>query len=139
MVKINFDLEGACMATHLKIAKKAFNDKMKCDKCETCCANQINYEGELSKCSDCNRVVAKIGLSLVEKVEIALAIIKSGEEITNSSEAPKCSGRCESCKNIDSDLFEKSGYLFCTYWHNFTVDKGFCYAFESKEPVETCG
>lgn len=128
MDKIKFDLKNAPISEHIALLKKASGDRLKCGDCSECYANQENYKGELSEQGSCNNVIAKLTQILAEKLEKQ-----------ENAKLSKTCGKCEQCKNVNREYFEKSGYLFCSYWHNFTVDKGFCYAFESKEPIETCG
>ena len=113
----------------LKIALKAAEaDHESClsRDCKNCASNQSRYECfEGCNCSGI-RTVLKFMISLREE---------NSQQIQNRS----CNGCCESCKWLDSELLKKSGYRFCLHWHNFTVEDGFCYAFEREEQVETCG
>lgn len=95
-------------------------------KCSDCYTDSGNFVGldNLGCCS----IRDSIGylVKFLERKE-------EGKEPQKYSGCSKCSGNCESCKRIDSEFYENSGYLFYSHWHNFTVKDGFCYAFEGVE------
>lgn len=111
--------------------EKAEKDARNCGilKCVCCHSDGHNFSGKLADCGCCD-IRDKLRDIVLKKEEPNQA--KSvGDEKQNKPQI----GKCSECKSLDKSYLIRSGFRFCTHWHNFTIENGFCHAFESEENV----
>lgn len=95
--------------------------------CNRCHSDRHNFSGELAEycCSDIRNALRDIVLKKEEPNQAKSV----GDEKQNKPQI----GKCSECKSLDKSYLIRSGFRFCTHWHNFTIENGFCHAFESEE------
>ena len=118
--KKKLSIEESSLEELIEAADEIIKDVEKCCSCEECRSSYKFFSGELASDSCKERKMFFIGIKEATK------------KFTDGYLQPKQNGKCSECKLLDKSYLNCSGYHFCTHWHNFTNDNGFCHAFESE-------
>lgn len=97
----------------------AIEHKCYCRICGNCGVDKHCFVDENRNCS-------QVAVDVLNRLKKEIA----EKEASEKNSRPE--GTCADCKYFDEDLKNRGGYCFCSAWHNFTMDDGFCHFYACK-------